>query len=245
MALWSPNPFRGIGLLFIPLLPLILAWYAVIWGAIVAGIALAVLCLGARWSLPIGAVLIGLSATNIVSIIRAYSAHQADSERSAEQVREYEREIARCNDANLARFKMLSAYFETPRTVVGLSEPGQIAFENGVKVNIARDPSPAASESFARFYHERLENSKVRVVLTEPSSFGGCPSAQDRFGYAGAVYLDEKPVTSSAVPTRAFPICVRTRMQGGRQLPCRAGTTPGAAPACTPRTRAPQCPATG
>lgn len=229
VALWRPGQFVGLWSLDGAAFPLLLVWFAFTWGAMFVSIPLAIMCLLARWSWPIGAVLIGISATNIVIKVKADSVREEKSAHSEREVQEYDREIARCKDANIARFKTLRAYFDTPQTVVALGDPWQIAFGNGVKVNIPRDPgASAAPERFARLYHERLAHAKVRVVLTEPSGAGGCPSAEDRFGFAGAVFLDDKAVTSAADPDdfpypRESPQAVRPSAPVTRWHDARSG----------------------
>lgn len=69
-VLWLPSPFAGIGLAGFVLLPVVLAWYLFVLVAILAALPLAYLCLRRRWLAPLGAVLLVLSALNLVQAWR-------------------------------------------------------------------------------------------------------------------------------------------------------------------------------
>src|SRR6478735_2221840 len=66
----APHPFQGIGILGFALLPVILAYYAVLLGAIVAGVPLAIGCfwLGGVSRVVLGTVLVALTVVNAVSV---------------------------------------------------------------------------------------------------------------------------------------------------------------------------------
>src|SRR4051794_21381134 len=84
------SPFSGLGVLAVPLLPIILAYYLVLLMAVVVGIPLAIACFMTRRPslVAMGAVLVVLSALNTHAMVDWYLKNQAR-----------DRELARSHEA--------------------------------------------------------------------------------------------------------------------------------------------------
>jgi hypothetical protein len=212
----APHPFQGIGILGFALLPVILAYYAVLLGAIVAGIPLAIGCfwLGGVNRVVLGTVLVALTVVNAVSvanfIIRDREASRIEEVRDAASGVE----AAKCSAARAQKIQEDAAYFGEPRRVVAIAGPYAVQFENGIRINLPPSDRP---QLFREFFYDRLLGSQVRVVLIQPSTdeltarcrgagTGGTAGAAGYSNpYDGAVYLLDRKIDAASYVDREFP----------------------------------------
>ena len=202
LALVAPHPFRGIGLLAIPFLPVILAYHASLLVAIFAGIPLAIACFWLRGSarVAIGVALIALTAANIVPIIR-----EQEESRIATRVAEgrnaaFVAEVEKCAAVMAQRAREATTYFSEPRKVVAIGGPYAVEFENGMRIHL---PAIHPPQPFHHFFYDYLTGSQVRVALRPPSAelltawcrlAGAAVPTGYSQAYEGDVYLTDRKI---------------------------------------------------
>ena len=216
-AFWwlGPNVFAGLGVLAIPLAPIIAAYYGVMLVATGAGLPLAIACFLTRRpaTVAMGVVLLVLTAMNVKDI----AAWQA---RSAAQSREHQRELderaaflARCVPAVDRALDAVRADLGVPRRIVGLGPSAGVILDNGVRID---PPIAVDARTFEAFYYERLAGSEVRVVLRDLSQWDRQQRCDDFDAATGTVkvksvvgelYLDGTRIDASSGDLGAsFPL---------------------------------------
>ncbi len=155
--------FRGIGILALPLAPLLLAWFASVLLAALGGMGLVVACALRRSTWPVGAVVAILSAINLS---RAAS--------FMESVQSTPKEIqanARCQGQVAELHRKLAIWFAAPRRVVAVVDRN-LSFETGPSIDVCTwgdrrcggdPPSVARREAFARFVAAHVVGQEVQV----------------------------------------------------------------------------------
>jgi len=212
----APHPFQGIGILGFALLPVILAYYAVLLGAIVAGIPLAIGCfwLGGVSRVVLGTVLVALTVVNTVSVTNFITREREASR--AEEVRDAASgvEATKCSAARAQKIQEDAAYFVEPRKIVAIAGPYAVEFENGIRINLPPIDRP---QLFHEFFYDRLLGSQVRVLLSQPSTdkltamcrWAGTGVTAGTAGYSqpydGDVYLLDRKIDAAAYVDQEFP----------------------------------------
>jgi hypothetical protein len=232
-AFWwlEPNVFAGLGVLAVPLAPIIAAYYGVMLVATGAGLPLAIACFFTRRPAPVafGVVLLVLTAMNVKDI----AVWQA---RSAAQSREHQREVderaaflARCVPAVDRALDAVRADLGVPRRVVGLGPSAGVILDNGVRID---PPIAVDARTFEAFYYERLAGSEVRAVPRDLSQWDRQQRCDDFDAATGTVqvksvvgelYLDGTRIDASpATSARRSPSGRRVKLRPVRACPSPA-----------------------
>jgi hypothetical protein len=221
VALLAPDPSRGAGLLAFAFLPAILAYHAVLWMAIAAGLPLAIACLwrasGVR--MLVGLALAVLTVANAVPLIEGVERSRAAADQEAIRNAALDAEVARCASVLAQRVGEASAYFSVPRKVVGIGGPYAVAFENGMQVRFPPVDPPHPPQAFHEFFYDHLMGSTVRVVLRPPTAeqlgdlcrMAGVASTVRLPVLDGDVVLQDRKIDAAAYTDREFP---RPQAQG-------------------------------
>ncbi|MBT9551792.1 MAG: hypothetical protein IV088_13145 [Hydrogenophaga sp.] len=199
VALVAPDPSRGAGVLAFAFLPVILAYHAVLWTAIAAGLPLAVACFwrpsGAR--MVVGMALAALTVANAVPLIQGLERSRTAKEQEATRDAARDAEVATCASVMAQRAGEAVAYFSIPRRVVAMGGPYAVAFENGLQVRLPPVDPPRPPQMFQEFFYDHLTGSTVRVVLRPPATehlgawcqMAGAASTLHAQALEGDVYL--------------------------------------------------------
>jgi hypothetical protein len=194
VALFCPSPFRGLGVLVIPMAPVILAWYGELLVAIDNGVPLAWVALGQGTPAfrAIALTLAVLSAANVVQTARWFASLGPSPEQIADDLVRHD-EIARCAAASRQIFQVHAKYLVTPRKVTGLAHKFDVVFESGVKVRLLN--ASGEPKAFRRFFYDHLLGSRLRAELVEDRSacafYAARIDAVRAQGYAGRLYLPD------------------------------------------------------
>lgn len=216
-AFWwlAPNAFAGLGILAIPLAPLVAAYYGVMLLATCAGVPLAIACVLTRRpaGIAMGVVLLVVTAMNVKDIVAWQARSAAESREQQRELDERAAFLARCVPAVDRALDAVRADLGVRRRVVGLGPSGGVILDNGVRID---PPLAVDARAFEAFYYERLAGSEVGVVLREPSQWDRQQRCDDFDAATGTVkvksvvgdlYLDGTRIDGSAGDLRSrFPV---------------------------------------
>jgi hypothetical protein len=210
LALVYPHPFQGFGVVAFALLPVIIAYYAFLLLAVVAGIPLAIACFwrGQGIRIAIGVALLALTGANMASVI-VFMTHEREASRVADtRNAEFYAEVAKCAAVMTQRAQEAATYFAQPRTVVALAGSYGVEFENGMRIGLPPIDPP---RPFHEFFYDHLKGAQVRVAFRPPSAGeinARCPTASTAAlpqEYEGDVYLLDRKIDAAAYVDREFP----------------------------------------
>jgi hypothetical protein len=171
-AFWwlGPNAFAGLGVLAVPLAPLIAAYYLVMLVATLAGLPLAIACFFTRRPvlMAMGVVVLFLTAMNVQGIAAWQARSAAESREQHRELDERAAFLARCVPAVDRALDAVRADLDVPRRAAGLAPPGGVILDNGLRID---PPAAVDARAFEAFYYERLAGAEVRVVLRDVSQW--------------------------------------------------------------------------
>jgi hypothetical protein len=213
LALVAPHPFRDIGVLAFPFLPVILAYHASLLAAIFAGFPLAIACfwLGGYARAAIGVALIALTVANAVSMTASMTREREESRVAEDRNAAFDAEVAKCSEVMAQRAREAATYFSEPRKVVAIGGAYAVEFESGMRIHL---PAIHPPQPFHEFFYDHLMGSQVRValrplsaeVLTAWCRLAGAavPTGYSQ-AYEGDVYLIDRKIDAAAYLDREFP----------------------------------------
>ena len=216
-AFWwlRPGALSGLGVLAIPLAPIVALYYIVMLVATGAGIPLAIVCFFTKRPalIVVGVALLFLTAMNVKGIAAWQATSAAESREHQREVDERAALLARCVPAVDRALDAVRADLSVPRRVVALGPGAGVVLDNGVRIDA---PIAVDARRFEPFFYERLAGSEVRVVPRELSQWDRQQRCDDFDAATGTVkvksivgdlYLDGARIDPSSTALRAtFPV---------------------------------------